>query len=396
MTRTVRIPSLEESKRAVDELTAMERLLRMFGVDSALVDCVFGDLAEERAEQSAWHGKALASLWYAEQAIRSMPHLLVSAYRFGGPAARARLCAALGVVALGVAGIGTAIALRDGPPVRIVSALGNSDDGIVVNNLTSVQLPLHVFDRRGHRLNSKTVRFERTSGAPIAVSPTGEVTCGVAGDAIVRATSGAATQELKILCRPVTDIRESSWIDLVAGDPPRQLPFYAVGLQGEPVNELRGAIHVADSSIATYDGTTMRPRAVGRTEVMIKVGDQAMPMTVIVHEVVQSFESLRPNQLDVARPVRLSTGDTLHLALPPGAFWLKYLPKRASETPPTIAVEGNVGCSSGDGVRTYRMPAEEYGKYCLARPGASVLVAHGANGLPVVEGSLLLQRVSTP
>jgi len=85
-------------------------------------------------------------------------------------------------------------------------------------------------------------------------------------------------------------------------------------------------------------------------------------------------------------------GDTLRWALPPGAFWLKYIPQRASETPPTITLEGNVGCSSGDGVRTYRMPVEEYGKYCVAKSGASVLLAHGANGLRVVEGSLLLQR----
>jgi hypothetical protein len=373
-----------------------ERLLHAVGVDPALVDGVLGDLAEERAERSARDGKILAALWCVEQAIRSTPHLLLSAYRFGGPAARARLCAALGAVGIAIGGLGVAFALRDGPPVRIVTALANSQDGIVVNNMTAVQLPMHVLDKRGHQLKSERVHFQLASGSSMSVSPNGEITCRAAGDALVRATSGAAATEMKVLCRPVTDIRESSWIDLITGDPPRELPFYAVGLHGEPVNELRGAIHVADSSVASFDGTMIHARRAGRTTVLIKIGDEAMPMRVIVHELVQSFESLRPGQLDVARPVRLSMGDTLHWGLPAGAFWLKYIPKRASETPPTIVLEGNVGCSTGDGVRTYTMPAEEYGKYCVARPGASVLIAHGANGLPVVEGSLLLQRIPFP
>jgi len=392
MTKTVRIPSLEDSNAASHGWSTTERLFHSVGVDPALVDCVFGDLAEERAERSATQGSVLAWLWCLEQAVRSTPHLLVSAYRYGGPAARLRLCAALGVVGIAMAGIGTAIALRDGPPARIVAALANSEGGIVVNNINPVQLPLHVLDKRGHRLKSPPVHFERASGAPISVSPSGEITCRVAGDAIVRATSGTATREMKVLCRPVIDIRESSWIDLVAGDPPRELPFYAVGLNGQAVDELRGTILVTDSSVATYDGNMIRARNVGRTHVLIKIGDQATPMSVVVHELVQSFESLRPNQSDVARRVRLAMGDTLRWALPPGAFWLKYIPQRASETPPTITLEGNVGCSSGDGVRTYRMPVEEYGKYCVAKSGASVLLAHGANGLRVVEGSLLLQR----
>lgn len=394
MTRTVRIPSLEESKRPADDLSVTERLLGTLGLDPSLVDSVLGDLAEERAVRSARYGKVFAALWCVEQAVRSTPHLLLSAYRYGGPMARARLCAALGVVALAVAGAGAAFALRDGPPARIVAALANAEDGIVVNNLKAVQLPLRVLDKRGHQLKSESVRFALVGGAPIAVSAKGEITCGTSGDAIVRATLGNVSTEMKVLCRPVKDIQESSWVDLIAGEPPRELPFYAVGLHGEPVNQLRGAIHVADSSIATYDGSLIRARGVGRTQVMIKIGDQAMPMRVIVHDPVQSFESLRPDQFDVARSVRLAIGDTVHWTLPPGAFWLKYLPKRATETPPTIVLEGNVGCSTGDGVRTYRMPAEEYGKYCVARSGASVLVAHGANGLPVVEGSLLLQRAA--
>ena len=119
-------------------------------------------------------------------------------------------------------------------------------------------------------------------------------------------------------------------------------------------------------------------------------------MNIIVHELVRSLTSLREDQRNVAVPVRLREGDTVHWALPRGAFWLKYLPRRANETPPTITAEGNILCSAGDGIHVYRMPLEEYGKYCLAKEGAGVLVAHGANGIPVVEGNLLIQRLGPP
>jgi hypothetical protein len=373
-----------------------ERLLATLGVDAMLVDSVFGDLAEERAERSARHGKVLAGLWCVEQIARSTPHLLVSAYRFGGPAARVRFSVALGLVAIATAGVGAAIALRDGPPARIVTDLANAADGIVVNKMKPVQLPMRVLDKRGHRLESEPVQFAWVSGAKISISPTGEVTCGIVGDAIVRVSSGAASADVPVRCRPVERIETSSWVDLVEGDPPTSLTFTAIGLNGKPVLQLRGAIRIDDSTVAAYDGSTVRPKQIGRTLVWVDVGDRTSPMPVIVHERVDSFESLRPDQHNVAMSVRLARGDTIHRALPPGVFWIKYLPRRATETPPTIAVEGPINCSAGEGIKVYRMALEEYGKYCIARPGASVLVAHGPNGLPIVEGSLLLQRLSSP
>src|SRR5262249_27207512 len=142
MTKTIRVPSFEESNRTPGESSATRRLLSAFGIDPTLVDCIIGDLAEERAERSARHGRFVASAWCAEQAIRSARHLLVAAYRHGGLAARARLCGAVGVVLIGLASLGAALVLRDGPAARIVAALANSDDGIVVNNVSAVQLPL--------------------------------------------------------------------------------------------------------------------------------------------------------------------------------------------------------------------------------------------------------------
>jgi len=395
MTRTIRTPSLDAAKPAIEAASATERLLGIVGVDPSLVDCVFGDLAEERAEHAARYGRVLAALWYAEQAVRSMPHLLLSAFRYGGPRARARLAAALSIVAIGTAAAGAAIVFRDGPPARIVPDLANAKDGIVVNNVKPVQLPLRVLDKHGHRLASQPVHFAWASGAPIAVSPTGEIKCGIAGDATVHASSGAATADIRVRCRPVDQIETSTWVDLIAGDPPRDLPFNAIGLDGRPVLQLRGAVRVGDSSVVSYDGSTIRPRGVGETIVAVDVGDRTGRMRVIVHEMVRSFVSLKPNQRNVAMAIHVTRGDTVHWALPAGVFWLKFLPSRANETPPTITVEGNIVCSTGDGIRVYRMPLEEYGKYCFARTsGASVLVAHGVNGAPIVDGALLLQRVS--
>jgi hypothetical protein len=359
MMKTIRIPSSEVSEASTAAPSVTERLLRAVGVEPTLVDCVFGDLAEERAERAERYGRALAGLWCVEQVVRSTPHLLVSAYRFGGPAARARLCAALGVIALATAGVGAAIALRDGPPARIIPDLANAADGIIVNNVKPVQLPMRVVDKRGRRLESQPVHYAWASGARIAVSPTGEVRCGFAGDAVVRASSGAASTDVFVRCRPVRNIDHSNWVDLLEGAPPTALPFTAIGLNGEPVLQLRGAVRVEDSSVVSYDGSVLRPRKVGHTVVSVEVGDRRVAMSVIVHETVQSFASLRPDQRNVAIPVHLTRGDTVHWVLPPGLFWLKYLPHRASDTPPTITVEGNIACSTGDGIHVYRMPMEE-------------------------------------
>ena len=191
-------------------------------------------------------------------------------------------------------------------------------------------------------------------------------------------------------------MRASSWIDFMTGDPPRDLPFVAIGVDGRPVMQLRGEARILDSSVATLVGTTIRPRAVGRTMVVIDVGDRKAMMQVIVYERVASFTGLRADQHTVASAVRVAQGDTVHWALPTGAFWLKYLPRRPSDAPPTISVSGAANCSSGNGIRAYRAPLDVYAVYCLVRPGgAAVDVAHGRVGAQVVEGSLVLQ-LSTP
>jgi len=180
----------------------------------------------------------------------------------------------------------------------------------------------------------------------------------------------------------------------MAGDAPRDLPFVAIGVDGLPVMQLRGEARIVDSSVATLHGTTIRPRSVGQTTVVVDVGDRNAMMHVIVYEPVASFVGLRPEQRAVAVPVRLAQGDTVHWTLPTGTFWIKYLPRHPTDAPPTISLSGTVNCSAGNGLSTFRAPLGVYAVYCLVREGgASVDVAHGRVGAQVVEGSLALQRV---
>jgi hypothetical protein len=153
------------------------------------------------------------------------------------------------------------------------------------------------------------VRYRWTSGAPIAISPEGVVSCTQRGDAVVTASLGAITTNLDLRCRPVTEVRASAWVDFMAGDPARDLPFVAIGVDGLPVTQLRGTARITDSSVATLVGTTIRPRAIGQTTVVVDVGDRKALMSVIVHEQVASFVGLRPDQRFVAVPVRVATDE---------------------------------------------------------------------------------------
>jgi hypothetical protein len=180
------------------------------------------------------------------------------------------------------------------------------------------------------------------------------------------------------------------------GEPPRHLPFKAVGTDGHPVTELRGTATMSDFAVATIIGGDIVPRAVGATTVKMSIGDRTAQIRVVVHERVQRFDSLRPDQRFVAVPVELPRGATAEFALPMGAFWLKYVPRRAGEAPPTIVMHGRVNCGPGDGLRDYYLPPDEHGTtYCIHADDApaSVRVSHGQGGAAVVEGWLAFERV---
>ncbi|MEP6729928.1 MAG: hypothetical protein ABJE10_04775 [bacterium] len=375
-------------------LTNTETLLYALGSDPRLVDAILGDLEEEYTSRCERHGAQRARLWYSRELLRSAPHLLRDAIRHASPRARLQLagCAAATALALTLGVL--ALARRDGPPVRLIADVGAVEGAVVVNNMRPVQLEMRVLDARGHALTSRSVRYRWASGAPIAVSSTGVIRCKHDGDATVRASLGSIVTNVDVWCRPVDQVRASSWIDFVVGDPPRHLPFVAIGPDGQTVTQLRGAARVYDSTVATLVGTSLRPRAIGSTSVEVDVGDQRGRMQVNVHELVSSFDRLRPDQRYAAMRVHLAHGDTVAWSLPKGVFWLKYLPRRPGESPPAITVDGDAWCAPTDGFRVYEIMLDEYGKYCHAGSGsARVIIGHGNTGALNVDGALAVERV---
>jgi len=376
----------------------VERALHAIGAEPGFTEAVLGDLAEERALRTVRDGAAAASIWYVRDAVRSTPHLIVNALRFGGPRARARIAIVLGIIALFITSIVVAVVtLRNGPPANIASGYGTVDEGIVINNLGPIQLPMKVTDARGHRLPATAVHFKQIDGPAVSISSSGVVTCKQSADATIRASIGALVTNLSLHCRPVETIQTASWIDFIDGDPPRDVPFSALSPSGALVRDLRGTMHVENPDVAKVIGTTIQPVHVGVTMVQIEVGEQKGHSSVTVYERVRTFAGLTAKQRFVALPIKLAQGDTETYALPRGMFWLKYIPRHADDAPPTISVDGRIYCSVGDGIHVHRVTDGEQAAYCYAENGgATIKVAHGRMGAPVVEGAIALDRMNTP
>ncbi len=373
-----------------------ERLLLALGADPDFLDGVFGDIAEEEADRARHDGAPAAAAWRTRELLRSMPHLVRSALRHGGPRAYMRLAAVAAVAVLSISLVAVAFLLRHGAPVRLDPGIGNTLDGVIINNQRPVQLPIRVLDKRGNLLDTDSVHFTFASGMPVTILPNGVITCHARGDTRVRATLGAISTILDVRCRPVDDLTAINFINFIEGDTAaRPLPFVATGRDGYPVMQLRGSLRVFDDKVAEVRGATIRAKGAGQTPVIVQIGEREARMMAVVHAIVPSFDSLRDNQRAVARPVRLAQGDTLRWALPGGSFWIKYLPRHQGDAPPTIRGEGDIGCMPGDGIHTYRIPPSEYGAYCIVPRGgtARVMVAHGEVGAEWVEGAVALQRL---
>jgi hypothetical protein len=386
--------SAHKGAMRVGALSTAERLLQAIGGEARLTDSVLGDLAEEYARRSESDGVRAARLWYAREALRSAPHLIQSALRHGTPHARARIAAVFGALALFATVAVVAMQLRDGPPARLVADVANAADWIVVNNVRPALLTMRVHDKAGHVLPSVGVQYQWISGAPIAITSAGVVTCKEKGDARVRASLGMLTTTINVLCRPVQEIRASYWIDFILGDSARHLPYEAIGVDGSRVTQLRGSATVRDNSVATLEGASIRPRAVGETPVDVMLGDRTVRMQVVVHELVHSLGNLRADQRFVALNVHLARGDTINMPLPGGAFWLKYVPRDSSDGPPAISVNG-MSCVPTDGIRVYTVPLGVIATYCdaFAEKGITLKLAHGSTGAAVIAGLLMIERV---
>jgi hypothetical protein len=370
-----------------------ERLLHGLGAHPSFADAVLGDLAEERARLEREESRVSAHWWYAREAFRSAPHLLWNAVRHGGPRGRARVA----VVLLGVALVPTvaviALLLRNGPPVRLVVDGQHGaavSDGIVLNTRRPVQLTLRVLDAKGHLLPSTDVRYRWAAGIPLKVSPAGVVTCKHPGDATVRASLGAVETSVLLRCRSVKEVKAQMGMNFVVGDSGKDLRFAALAPNGWPVDLLAGEVHVLDSTVATLNGTRIRPVAPGRTSVIVRIGDGESWTRVSVYEPVRTLEGLRRDQRLVVAPVRLARGDTIRWLLPMGLFGLHYNRASAAQPIPTFAVDGLIMCMPDFGPHVDDT-------YCLARAkDASVRMSHPGTVAGEIVGSISLTRENYP
>ena len=337
------------------------RLLRYLGADPQFVDDVLGDLAEEYASRAAHDGAWLARLWYVREAVRSTPYVLTSALRRAGRRERTRIAVFL---TLGGLIVFAAMLARLSRVVTSIDA--GSDGGFVVNSVRAVRLPVRVLDAAGRIRQPTGVRFHWVSGAPLGIAPSGVATCEKPGDAVVRASLGALSTDLLVHCRPVRDVYAPAMLDLVVGYPARDVPFEAVGVDGHPVTLLAGRFMVQDSSIATLEGSGIRARSAGITQLQARFGERSSFTSVHVYERVVSPEGVRPGQ-HVAVPVQLGAGEIRRWRLPAGAYFLAILPDSAAWQRPRLAVAdancrsavGHIMCSARDRVTVFAFHPQE-------------------------------------
>lgn len=363
------------------------------GLDLDLVDEIAGDLTEACAEHSA-QGRTLARAWCFAEIVRSLPHLALNTLRRGERRARLRLIAVLGsLVFVATAGV-AAVEMRVGPPARIAADRGFDANAIVINNVEYVQMPVRVVDARGHTVTAAAVHYAWVGGDRIDISPNGAVACHERADATLRASFADLVSAVTVHCRPITQIQTTSWIDFLQGDPPRALPFEAIGADGKVATELRGSMRVANSKVATMDRGILTPHGIGASGLTISIGDARVRVPVIVHQLVQRFDNLTPTQLHVAMPLRIALGDTLHLPVPAGTVWVKWLPRGGAVTPPSITAEGPGYCHVGGEPLEHWLPKNEFGAYCYVSAGARIRIARSTVGEPLITGALLLERMS--
>lgn len=362
------------------------------GVDRALIDAVLGDLNEEYSARVTEDGPHAARRWYVREALRSTPHLALSAARHMD--SRRRLLIALAILAGAVVTVlFLVLEWRNAELRRPVRLVAGVRDTVVVNQVQPMALPMRVLDSLGRPLADSGVRYTWISGAKVTISARGAVECRERGDARVRASLGALTTDVALLCRPLRKINAMIWNDFVLGDPARELAAEFIGTDGKPVTLLMARVSVKDSTVATLDGLRIRPLRPGKTSLSLAVGKQWTGAAIRVFAPVATLDGLLPEQRPqdryVAATVHLAPLESIRWTLPIGLFSLQFLPEQNSDTSvgspaPTLTVDGPIMC----------LPRPRPGVYttrCLVRGrGATVIVAHPGSTERAVRGALAL------
>lgn len=251
-------------------------------------------------------------------------------------------------------------------PARIVVGVA---DTVVVNTPGLVKLPVRVLDRTGRVLSDTSVRY----------------VCGKASQATVHVVIGALATNALILCRPIRDLRATRMLNLIVGRPAQDLPFEAIGMDGQPVTLMSGEVNIDDSAIVAVDGFRIRAIAPGKSGVTVRVGNRTAFTNVQAYAVSRSPEGIRAGQR-VAIPVRLMNGELQQWKLSPSAedYFISMLPDIDEEHMPRIAIVG-ANCDQAMGPHSF---------FCLVRNNASVIAYYPQNIRlrETLSGNLLVWR----
>ncbi|MDQ2665819.1 MAG: hypothetical protein M3Z05_07395 [Gemmatimonadota bacterium] len=383
------IPHRGRRNAARSPSSGTEHILQNLGAHPNFADSALGDLAEERAHVASLHGAAAAQWWYLREALRSSPHFLWNAVLYGGLLGRARVAAIL----LAVAAIPTVVfatyRLSDGPPARLVIGTGDSTADVVVNSRRPMKVSTMVLDAAGHILAPTGVQYQWASGAPMAVTPAGVITCAQPGDASIRVSLGTVATTARLRCRPVRDVRGPNVLNLVVGTPSQDVPFEALDPNGRPVTLLAGVMSVGDSTIVRLEGQRISARAAGATWVRTQIGDVEWDTSVHSYARASSLEGIRVGQ-HLAVPLRLASGEVNGWRLPAsrGRYRVAMVPNRAERSPARVAIVG-ANCEPWFDAHSF---------LCAAPRGASVFayVPPASESAPHVSGTLVVWREPWP
>jgi hypothetical protein len=293
------------------------------------------------------------------------------------------------LLALAAASCDRASARMLGAPARLVAGRA---DTVLVNSRHATQLPVRVLDSAGHELPATGVRYSWVSGDSVAVSDSGHVTCGRHLDAELRATLGALSTRIVLLCRPIGAIRFvfHTGVPLVVGGASRELDVPAVGLDGEPVREIAATLTVEDTNVATLRGLTIQPRGPGVTMVKLDIGDCWWATMVEVDERVPSPNALqRREQLFLESPLRLVSGERRGWRLPRGEYRVALLPTPGEKL-------GLVLSTSAMNCVPWLGSAQDLNCIALAGASADVRNTRPAGGVGELTGTFFVQRWDVP
>jgi hypothetical protein len=269
-----------------------------------------------------------------------------------------------------------------GPAARISAGVR---DTVIINGMVPTRIAVDVSDARGHPLRGTAAHFQRVSGAPIPVTDSGVVTCTARGDAVVRASAGAVAHDFTLFCRPVSHVYGFGMVKLVAGDPPRQLSFLAIGPDSQQVTLFGSRILVADTTIVIVEGTTIRGLRDGETSISLPMGERSADGWVHVYGPGTTPAGL-PRGGHVALPVSLTSGEMRQWRLTASRenYLISMLPDPSADPMPRLAVLG-ANCAPG---------GDDHTLLCVSLHGGSVIAYDppGAGGGRTVHGRVAVWR----